>query len=301
MTSLIEPLSTQVPIVDAEGKPTPQFQRIMQILGVASGLTVTNGKIGINNNSITSAMIADGTIATIDIADNTITDAKLADMATQLIKARKSGTTGDPENCTISEILDFITGTAARGDILFRGATTWQRLAAGTSGKVLQTNGVGADPTWVTPSAGGASFRGALVTKSADQNAVNLTSATLITWNTETYDTDSIHDTVTNTDRLTVPTGVTYVRLQCQVLLNNTASGSWAYLSVIKNGVTTSYVGEPITSFATPDATAIRLTAISAVIPVVAGDFFSARISVVNDTSVDIVATASWFAMEIIQ
>jgi hypothetical protein len=43
----------------------------------------------------------------------------------------------------------------ARGDILFRGASGWQVLAPGTSGNVLQTNGAGADPTWVTPSGGG--------------------------------------------------------------------------------------------------------------------------------------------------
>lgn len=42
----------------------------------------------------------------------------------------------------------------ATGDILYYNSTTWVRLAAGTSGDVLQTNGEAA-PTWVTPSAGG--------------------------------------------------------------------------------------------------------------------------------------------------
>lgn len=37
----------------------------------------------------------------------------------------------------------------AQGDIMFRGADTWQRLAAGTAGFKLQTNGPGANPTWV--------------------------------------------------------------------------------------------------------------------------------------------------------
>ena len=35
-----------------------------------------------------------------------------------------------------------------RGDIIFRGASAWQRLAAGTSGQVLKTNGNTADPSW---------------------------------------------------------------------------------------------------------------------------------------------------------
>ena len=39
----------------------------------------------------------------------------------------------------------------ARGDLLTRGASAWQRLAAGTSGYVLKTQGAGADPIWVDP------------------------------------------------------------------------------------------------------------------------------------------------------
>lgn len=44
-----------------------------------------------------------------------------------------------------------------RGDILFGNASgTLSKLAAGTAGSVLSTNGTGADPTWITMSAGGA-------------------------------------------------------------------------------------------------------------------------------------------------
>lgn len=41
-----------------------------------------------------------------------------------------------------------IPASSARGDILFRNATEWTRLAAGTSGHVLKTKGAGADPVW---------------------------------------------------------------------------------------------------------------------------------------------------------
>jgi hypothetical protein len=47
--------------------------------------------------------------------------------------------------------------SAAQGDLLFRGSTGWQRLAAGTSGQFLKTLGAGADPAWDTPSGGGGS------------------------------------------------------------------------------------------------------------------------------------------------
>lgn len=42
----------------------------------------------------------------------------------------------------------------AQGDILYRNASAWVRLPAGTSGDVLTTNGAGANPSWTTPSGG---------------------------------------------------------------------------------------------------------------------------------------------------
>jgi len=51
-------------------------------------------------------------------------------------------------------VLDFV-GSAAQGDILYRGASTWTRLAAGTSGHYLKTLGSGANPEWAAVGAGG--------------------------------------------------------------------------------------------------------------------------------------------------
>ena len=73
---------------------------------------------------------------------------------------------GNAEELTLSSVLDWV-GSVARGDILFRGATGWSRLPAGTAGQVLQTGGTSGDPTWVTPSGGvgggGPDFRQALI------------------------------------------------------------------------------------------------------------------------------------------
>lgn len=41
---------------------------------------------------------------------------------------------------------------AVQGDIIFRSATDWARLGAGTSGQVLQSGGAGANPSWVAKS-----------------------------------------------------------------------------------------------------------------------------------------------------
>lgn len=52
--------------------------------------------------------------------------------------------------------LDDLAGiTGARGEIIFRDATEWAALGVGTAGQVLQTNGAGADPTWVAAAGAG--------------------------------------------------------------------------------------------------------------------------------------------------
>ena len=43
-------------------------------------------------------------------------------------------------------------GSDAQGDVLFYGGTDYERLAAGTSGQFLKTQGAGADPIWGTVS-----------------------------------------------------------------------------------------------------------------------------------------------------
>jgi hypothetical protein len=82
------------------------------------------------------------------IANDSVTYAKMQNVsATARILGRKTAGAGDPEECTLSEILDFI-GSAAQGDILYRGSTGWAKLAAGTSGQFLKTQGAGANPVW---------------------------------------------------------------------------------------------------------------------------------------------------------
>jgi hypothetical protein len=88
------------------------------------------------------------------IANDAVTNAKLANMTASTIKARITASTGDPEDATLTQVLDLV-GSAAQGDILYRGTSTWSRLAAGTSGHYLKTNGTGSDPAWATVSASG--------------------------------------------------------------------------------------------------------------------------------------------------
>ena len=67
-------------------------------------------------------------------------------------------------------------------------------------------------------------FRGAYVTDSANQSLTTGVQAS-IDFNSESYDTDTIHDNATNNQRLTVPSGTTYARVSASVEYANNATG----------------------------------------------------------------------------
>lgn len=119
---------------------------------------------------------------TLAMANNALwTYAKLqAVTATSRVLGRKTAGAGTIEELTLSDILDFV-GSAAQGDILYRGSAGWVRLAAGTSGKFLKTQGAAADPMWDTPSGGGGSGAYTFVNSAviAGAAATNLTISSL--------------------------------------------------------------------------------------------------------------------------
>lgn len=130
-------------------------------ISVGGGLEFT-GSGGIQRSALTgdvaasagsgSTTIQNDAVTTAKILNDAVTYAKLQNVsATSRILGRKTSGAGDPEECTLSEVLDFI-GSAAQGDILYRGASAWERLAAGTSGQLLQTLGSGANPQWANAS-----------------------------------------------------------------------------------------------------------------------------------------------------
>lgn len=128
----------------------------------------TNGQIlktqgaGANPTWVTIGTLSDGdkgdiTVsssgATFTIDNDVVTYAKMQNVsATSRVLGRKTAGAGDTEELTFSEVLDFV-GSAAQGDILYRNASAWVRLGAGTSGHYLQTQGAGANPQWAAVTA----------------------------------------------------------------------------------------------------------------------------------------------------
>jgi hypothetical protein len=162
------------------------------------------------------------------IADDSVTNAKLANMAASTIKARKTAGTGDPEDCTLSEILDFI-GSAAQGDILYRGASAWSRLAAGSTGQILVARGAAA-PEWTTASLAISAFE---VAQAADlviaSNATYQDTDLLVSLTAGTYAVDvyaySACNTIPDMAHRLYFTG-TVTRYVSQSNLNNTATNT---------------------------------------------------------------------------
>lgn len=91
-----------------------------------------------------------GTGTTLTIDSKAVTYAKIQDVtATARILGRKTAAAGVVEECTISEILDFITG-AANGDLLLRSGGTWGRLAKGSAAQMLVMDSTAAAPQYAS-------------------------------------------------------------------------------------------------------------------------------------------------------
>ncbi len=145
-------------------------------------------------------------------------------------------------------------------------------------------------------------FRGALVYKTADQAISNAT-FNMLTWDVEEYDTDSIHSNVTNNSRLTVPAGVTRVKVICHIDWDGNTSGD-RIIDIRRNGNTSGTVGVggniiPSTNFGD-----LEHHATTATLTVVSGDYFEVFVFQTSGGSVDVQhvnGTKTWFAMEIIE
>lgn len=143
-----------------------------------------------------------------------------------------------------------------------------------------------------------ATFRGALINLAADITGVNYTSETAIPFETIIYDTDQIWSS-TNATRLTVPSGVTHVRLNFSPFLNNIVEGQWTRLDIFKNG-TSAYDG---TTTLRQDNSGIGqgFSLISPILEVIAGDYFEAFVLIETETTIDVESTRTTFGMEIIE
>ena len=117
-----------------------------------------------------------------------------------------TGISGGGTSGTVTITNSMATEITAKGDLIVgTGNATFDNLPVGTNGYTLvadsaQSTGL----KWATPAAAG--FVGASVSNSGSQSIAN-TTETIMTFDTEQFDTDAFHSTASNTGRMTVPTG----------------------------------------------------------------------------------------------
>ena len=93
-----------------------------------------------------------GTLPNPAIAPNAVTNAKAAPMATLTVKSNITGATASGADNPLTAIIDAAIAST-RGAILERGASGWTILAPGAAGTVVTSNGVGSDPSYLSPGA----------------------------------------------------------------------------------------------------------------------------------------------------
>jgi len=107
-------------------------------------------------------------------------------------------------NPVISSVVNN-TLTSTTGDMIYASAAnTPARLGIGTAGQVLKVNSGATAPEWGSASS---AFRGCSVYGTTNGN-ISANSYELLAWGSENFDTDSFHSTTTNTQRITIPTGL---------------------------------------------------------------------------------------------
>ena len=136
----------------------------------------------------------------------------------------------DDSNAIQNAIID------AKGDLIVGSvADTPARLAVGgTNGQVLTVNSSATyGVEWAA--VGGSSFVGCGVKKTSDQS-INNSTATVISWDSENIDTNTMHDNSTNNTRITVPTGKGgYYLLTGGIAFNSNGTGN-RVVRAYKNG-----------------------------------------------------------------
>jgi hypothetical protein len=121
---------------DISGLASIAFQQAGTAEGSAPTLNFATGTVAVSGGVATYTPSGGGGLPSIASGDTL---------------ANLTGSSATPTGVTVSAMLDYVF-TAAQGDILYRGASTWAVLAPGTSGLYLQTQGASANPQWASAS-----------------------------------------------------------------------------------------------------------------------------------------------------
>lgn len=171
---------------------------------------VTSNNIA--NLAVTATKIANGAITSTQIANNSIDGTKIA------------------------------LGSDAQGDVMYYDGTNWARLAAGTSGHFLKTNGAAANPEWATAATawGG--------TESANANGyVTFPAGIILQWGVSASIAQDASGAVTFPTAFT--TAVYSIVITPVGAINTSSAGSDTVTSITNSGFTIAHGGDGARTF----------------------------------------------------
>lgn len=145
--------------------------------------------------------------------------------------------------------------------------------------------------TWFAIHALPSSLKYALVNRTSQQN-LTISTPAIINWQAEVADTDGWHDTGSNTSRLTVPSGVSKVRVGFNI---QTVSATGALtVRTLKNG--SSFLG--MAQVETDTAGTDNVNGWTAILDVTPGDYFELEVTQGGVSSGVGSVEQNWFAIE---
>lgn len=159
--------------------------------------------------------------------------------------------------------------------------------------------------TWVPGTVSGGSgsssalaFAGCRLRLAAELTAVNASAGIAIPYTTESYDTNSFHDNATNNTRITIPAGVSKVRLTAGLYVN-LVGASPIINGFFKNGAVLEDGAQSLHPFVSGVTDYLSL-ADTGIISVSPGDYFEHRY-LCGDTSTTIKTGNTFFALEVVE
>lgn len=138
---------------------------------------------------------------------------------------------------------------------------------------------------------------GCMAYLSTDGGTINASSDYTVGFDSEYYDTDSFHDTVTNNSRITVPSGlgIKKVQISAQLTATGVSSANYTYIKVSRNGASVA-AGLPFSGGGgIPNATKNVTTGDLAAAD---GDYFE-LLYLSNDTTTAIDADNTYFSISV--
>lgn len=171
----------------------------------------------------------------------------------------------------------------ADGDILIRSGGVAQRLAKPSVGQILGESGQ--IPAWITKPTT-AYTQGARAYNNANQ-AIPHASATVLALNSERYDTDNIHDNVTNNNRLTCKTAGIYL-ICAMVYWGSQTAG---FRSLVINLIGTGYIAA---STMNPSVSGNRAQAFSFMYQLAVNDAIEIQAYQTSGAAMDILYTGGY-------